>query len=68
MNNRVKDIRTQRGMSVSELSRRTGLSRNAIINIENGKSDPLASSIFLISNVLERNPNDIFFATFVIQE
>ncbi len=60
MDNKIKEIRTERGMSVSELARRTGLSRTAIFNIENGKSNPLATSIQAISVVLDKEPNDIF--------
>lgn len=63
MNNKIKEIRIERGMSVSELARRTGLSRTAVFNIENGQSNPLATSIFAISAALGKNPNDIFFTS-----
>jgi len=68
MNNKVKGIRVKRGMSVSELARRTGLSRTAINNIENGKSNPLATSIYAISVALDKKPSDIFFTHDVIRE
>ena len=55
-------------MSVSELARRTGLSRVAITNIENGKSNPLASSMYSISLALNKKVSDIFFNPGVIQE
>lgn len=60
MNNNVKEIRTERGMSVTELARRTGLSRAAIHVIENGQSNPLASTIYKISTALDKSPSDIF--------
>jgi len=68
MNNSLKEIRTERGMSVSELARRTRLSRTAIHNIENGKSNPLASTMYAISVALCRKPSEIFFDPSVIQE
>lgn len=68
MNNIVKQIRLERGMSVSELARRTGLSRVAITNIENGKSNPLATSMYSISSALNKKVSDIFFDPSVIQE
>lgn len=68
MSNRVKEIRTKRGMSVSELARRTGLSRTAIYTIENGESNPFASTIYKISKALDGNPNAIFFSLNVIRE
>lgn len=61
MNNKLREFRIKRGMSVTELSRRTGLSRTAIINIEKGKSNPLASTMNAISQALDKTVNDIFF-------
>lgn len=68
MNNIVKEIRTERGMSVSELARRSGLSRTAIFNIENGISNPLATTMHAISLALDKEVSEIFFTCSVIQE
>lgn len=68
MNNIVKEIRIERGMSVSELARRTGLSRTAIFNIENGISNPLATTMYAISLALDKEVSEIFFTSSVIQE
>jgi len=68
MNNNVKKIRIERGMSVSELARRTGLSRTAINNIENQESNPLASTMYAISIALDKKVSEIFFAQGVMQE
>lgn len=68
MTNRLKVIRVERGMSITELARRTGLSRVTIYDIEKGQSDPLGSTIQKISDVLDKNPSDIFFGFGVIQE
>jgi DNA-binding XRE family transcriptional regulator len=50
----------ERGMSVSELARRTGLSRATIIDIENNRSDPRVQTVKRICSVLKEKPN-IFF-------
>lgn len=61
MYNKLKEIRTERGMSVTELARRTNLSRLTITNIEKGLSNPTVTTVLSISNVLNKNPHDIFF-------
>jgi len=68
VNNNLKETRLKRGMSISELARRTGLSRVAITNIENGRSNPLETTIHSISVALEKEPHEIFFKQSVIQE
>jgi len=60
MNNNLKEMRTEQGMSVSELARRTNLSRTAIINIENGESNPLATTMYSISVALDKKVSEIF--------
>ena len=61
VNNNLKEIRKERGMSISELARRSKMSRVAITNIENGKSNPLASSMYFISAALDKDVSEIFF-------
>jgi len=61
VNNKLKEIRTKRGMSISELARRSKLSRVTISNIENGLSNPKATTVLSICKTLGKNPNDIFF-------
>lgn len=68
MNNTLKEVRMERGMSVSELARRTGLSRPTIIDIENEKSNPLATTMYAISQALDKKVSEIFFSPSVIQE
>jgi len=62
MDNRLKEIRIQRGMTISELARRSELSRITISNIENKKSNPTQSTIVAISSALGKNPTEIFFS------
>lgn len=68
MNNILKKVRTERGMSVSELARRTGLSRATIFNIENGISVPLGTTMHAISEALDKEMNEVFFTRSVIRE
>lgn len=48
--------RKQRRLSQQELARRTSLAQSHLSNIENGKIDPLASTILEIARVLELEP------------
>lgn len=59
--NTLKKIREDRGMSKSELSRRSGVSRITITNIESQKTNPKATTIHSICRVLNKKPTDIFF-------
>lgn len=67
MNNKLRQIREERGMSVSELSRRTGISRQSITKIELHDSEPSGITMLIISEVLEKDPREIFFTKDVIQ-
>ncbi len=58
--NYIKEIRNRKNISMTELSKRTGLSRAALYNIEKGKSDPSLTSISLISRALKEKPEKIF--------
>lgn len=57
---RVARIRAHRGLGVSALARRAGVSPSLISQIEHGQSRPSVSSLFAISRALEV-PVDAFF-------
>ncbi|KMJ56438.1 hypothetical protein AB685_21870 [Bacillus sp. LL01] len=57
----VKKHRLERGMPISELARRTGLSRVTITDIENGNTDPKFSTVMKIYEVLNIDSQQIFF-------
>ena len=59
--NRLKEVRTERGMSISELARRSKLSRVTVADIENGFRNPTVKTIAAICRVLNKEPNEIFF-------
>lgn len=67
MVNRIKEIRLQKGISITELSNDTGLSRNTIYKLEDQKSNPSLETISKISFGLKERPEKIFNFT-VIQE
>ena len=60
MNNRLRELRADRGFSQAELGGRVGVSRQAINLIENGKHDPSLSLAFAISRVFELPVEAIF--------
>ncbi len=68
ISNRVKEIRKKRGMSISELARRTSLSRVTIMNVENKEVIPSLETALLISRELDREIGDIFFEVDVNHE
>lgn len=65
MNNRLAEARKAYGMSVTELAKRSQLSRQSIHLIEDGHVDPKASTILKISSALNADPREIFFTTTV---
>jgi putative transcriptional regulator len=66
-NNKLRIIREERGMSVAELARRSKTSRQTITNIELNGQEPSGRLLISISNVLGRDPRDIFFYDDVTQ-
>jgi transcriptional regulator with XRE-family HTH domain len=50
---KLKKIRLERGISQKELAEKTGLTRQTIHNIENGKQYPKLSNIIKIAEVLK---------------
>lgn len=46
-------LRTRKGMSKAELSRRSGVSWITITNIENGKTPPNLTTLWLLLDVLK---------------
>lgn len=66
--NNLRKVRTNIGMSVSELARRTGTSRQTITNIELHGQEPSASLALSIAKTLKTDPYDIFFTKSVIRD
>lgn len=60
MRNRLRVLRAERGWTQEELARRLGVSRQAIIAIENEKYDPSLSLAFRISRVFAEPIEQLF--------
>jgi len=66
--NKLKEARIKRGMSISELARRSQLSRATLTDIEMGRSNPTIKTITAICEAIDRSPSEIFFGHFVNRE
>lgn len=56
---RIKKIRTQKGLSTYEISRKTGISQSAVSRLENGKRKADADIIEKIAEALEVSPDKL---------
>ncbi len=68
MGNKLREVREYVGMSVSELARRSGASRQTIINIELHGQEPRVSLALAIAKALRTDPREIFFTNVVIHD
>ncbi len=59
----IRELREERGMSPVELAADLGVSLATIYNWETGKSEPRASMLREIAEVLEVRMDDIVFPT-----
>lgn len=50
---RLRELRTERNMSMRALARESGLSTNALSMIERGRTSPSVSTLYKISNALD---------------
>lgn len=63
MRNNVEYWRTRRGMSVSELARRSGVSRQTVIRLERDRgANTNMNTIVSMARALEVPVDDLFFA------
>ena len=58
--NRIKDFRSDRGMTQTELAKLVGVRRETIYNLENGKYNPSLSLAWKIAEVFESSIEDVF--------
>lgn len=68
ISNKVKEIRIERGMSVTELARRSKVSRMTVSNIESFSVIPNLETALAISFALEKDIGTIFFTLDVNRE
>ena len=61
MRNRVRELRTERGWSQTELGERLGVSRQTVNAIENERYDPSLPLAFVISKAFQLPIEQLFF-------
>ena len=61
LKNRLKEIRTEKRISQSELAEMVGVSRNTISSIETGQFSPTAKLALILCIALKKKFEDVFF-------
>ena len=61
LKNRLKEIRTSKGLSQSELAKLVGVSRNTISSIETGQFCPTAKLAMLLCISLDISFEEMFY-------
>ena len=58
---RLKEIRSEKGLSQAQLAEMVGVSRNTISSIETGQFNPTAKLALVLCIALEKQFEEIFF-------
>ena len=61
LKNRLKEARTQSGMSQTQLAEMVGVSRNTISSIETGQFNPTAKLALILCIALDKTFEDLFY-------
>ena len=61
MTNRMRVLRAEHDWTQAQLAERIGVSRQAIIAIENGKYEPSLGLAFRIARAFGKNIEEVFF-------
>ena len=61
LKNRLKEIRSERGLSQAQLAEMVGVSRNTISSIETGQFNPTAKLALIMCIALEKQFEEIFY-------
>jgi putative transcriptional regulator len=61
LKNRLREARTERGMSQAELAALVGVSRNTISSIETGQFNPTAKLALILCLALEKKFEELFY-------
>jgi putative transcriptional regulator len=63
MKNRVRELRTERGLSQVEVAAALGVSRQTVIAIEKGRYSPSLPLAFRIANYFDSTVDEMFDAS-----
>lgn len=61
LKNNLKDIRSEKGLSQSELAQTVGVSRNTISSIETGQFNPTAKLALILCIALDKKFEELFY-------
>ena len=61
LKNRLKEARTESGLSQKQLADMVGVSRNTISSIETGQFNPTAKLALILCNALDKKFEDLFY-------
>jgi len=61
MTNRIRVLRAERDWTQAELAGKIGVSRQAIIAVENGKYEPALGLAFKIARAFGKSIEEVFF-------
>ena len=61
LHNRVKEARTEAGLSQAQLASMVGVSRNTISSIETGQFSPTAKLALIICIALDKKFEELFY-------
>lgn len=61
LKNRLKEIRSEQGLSQSKLAEMVGVSRNTISSIETGQFNPTAKLALILCIALDKKFEDLFY-------
>ena len=62
MRNRVRELRTQQGLTQEEIAERVGVSRQTIISIESGRYNPSILLAYKLARAFGQSIEDLFFS------
>lgn len=57
----IRTARVSRGLTQSTLAEKVGVSKTTIVKWESGEASPTTPNFFTLCEVLNYEPNDIFF-------
>lgn len=61
LKNKIKEVRSEKGISQSELANMVGVSRNTISSIETGQFSPTAKLAYIICIALDKKFEELFY-------
>ena len=61
LKNRLKEARTEKGLSQAELAALVGVSRNTVSSIETGQFNPTAKLALVLCTALDKKFEELFY-------